>query len=131
MTMVIQNMTSCRYSPCLDLCTAHALDRVQSLIQAVLAKVEKVAKDNITRVADAPVKGELEEKPKEVMKGHALYVKHQADYHKFLLSSLQSGDVVVIVNYKMKLELASIYLNVILVWKERRISPWSTSHKLC
>jgi len=87
--------------------------------------------DNINRVADAAAKDKLEEKLKEVMKGHALYVKHQADYHKFLLSSLQSGDVVVIVNYKMKLELVSIYLNLTLVWKERHISPWSTSHKLC
>ena len=46
------------------------------------------------------------------MKGHALYVKHQADYHKFFLSNLHSGDVLVIVNYKMKLELVSVYLNV-------------------
>lgn len=71
---------------------------MHSLIQAVLAKVEKVAKDNINRVADTGAKDKLEEKPKEMMKSHALYVKHQTDYQKFLLSSLQSGDVIVIVN---------------------------------
>ena len=31
--------------------------------------------------------------------------KHQADYYKFILKNLQSGEAVVIVDYKMKLEL--------------------------
>ena len=36
---------------------------------------------------------------------HLLRTKHQADYHKFLVNNLQPGDVIVIVDYKMKLEL--------------------------
>ena len=36
---------------------------------------------------------------------HLLRTKHQADYHKFVLDSLQPGDAVVIIDYKMKLEL--------------------------
>ena len=45
------------------------------------------------------------------MNSHVLYVshllrtKHQADYHKFILNSLEPGDTVVIIEYKMKLEL--------------------------
>ena len=36
---------------------------------------------------------------------HLLRTKHQADYHKFVLDNLQPGEAVVIVDYKMKLEL--------------------------
>ena len=45
------------------------------------------------------------------MNSHVLYVshllrtKHQADYHKFIFNSLEPGDAVVIIEYKMKLEL--------------------------
>lgn len=37
--------------------------------------------------------------------GHLLRTKHQADYLKFVLDDLQPGEAVVIVYYKMKLEL--------------------------
>jgi len=37
--------------------------------------------------------------------GHLLRTKHQADYHKFVLDNLQHEEAVVIVDYKMKLEL--------------------------
>ena len=76
-----------------------------------MEKVEKVAKDNINRVADTAAKDKLEEELKEVMSSHALYAshllrtKHQADYHKFLLNNLQPGDAIVTIEYKMKLEL--------------------------
>ena len=36
---------------------------------------------------------------------HLLRTKHQADYHNFILNSLELGDAVVIIEYKMKLEL--------------------------
>lgn len=36
---------------------------------------------------------------------HLLRTKHQADYHKFILNSLEPGDAVVIIEYEMKLEL--------------------------
>ena len=36
---------------------------------------------------------------------HLLRTKHQADYHKFVLDNLQPGEAVIIVDYKMKLEL--------------------------
>ena len=37
--------------------------------------------------------------------GHLMRTKHQADYYKFILKNLQSGEAAVIVDYKMKLEL--------------------------
>lgn len=33
-----------------------------------------------------------------------LRIKYQGDYYKFILDNLQLGDVVVVVDYKMKLE---------------------------
>lgn len=36
---------------------------------------------------------------------HLLRTKHQADYHKFILNSLEPGVAVVIIEYKMKVEL--------------------------
>ena len=36
---------------------------------------------------------------------HLLCTKHQADYFKFVLKNLQPSEAVVIVDYKMKLEL--------------------------
>ena len=76
-----------------------------------LAKVDKAAQDTINRLANTATKQKLEEELKKVMNSHALYAshlwrtKHQADYHKFILNSLQPGDAVVIIDYKMNLEL--------------------------
>ena len=103
-----------RHSSCLELCMGHAFGSCTESHPSccsdvvALAKVEKVAKDNINRVADTAAKDKLEEELKEVMSSHACHLlrtKHQADYHKFLLNNLQPGDAIVIVDYKMKLEL--------------------------
>lgn len=62
-------------------------------------------------MAGTATKQQLEGELKEVMNSHVLYAshllrtKHQADYHKFILNSLEPGDAVVIIEYKMKLEL--------------------------
>ena len=37
--------------------------------------------------------------------GHLLHTKHQGDYHKYILDNLQPRQAVVMVDYKMKLEL--------------------------
>ena len=37
---------------------------------------------------------------------HLLRTRHQGDYHKFVLNNLQPGEAVVIIDYKMKLELS-------------------------
>ena len=106
-----------RHSSCLELCMGHAFgsctESHPSCCSDVVAleKVEKVAKDDINRVADTAAKDKLEEELKEVISSHALYAshllrtKHQADYHKFHFNNLQLGDAIVIIEYKMKLEL--------------------------
>ena len=106
-----------KHSPCLELCITHTFGSCRESHPnccsdvVALAKVEKAAQDTINRLADTATKQKLEEELKEVMNSHALYVshllrtKHQADYHKFILNSLQPGDAVVIIEYKMKLEL--------------------------
>ena len=63
------------------------------------------------RIADTSEQDRLKEELKKVMPssllyiGHLLRTKHQGDYHKFVLNNLQPGEAVVIIDYKMKLEL--------------------------
>ena len=99
-----------KHSPCHELCITHAfgscLESHPSCCNDVhaLYKVEKVAKDTINKLADTATKKTMEEELKEVMNSHALYAshllrtKHQADYHKFILNSLQPGYAVVIID---------------------------------
>ncbi|KAJ7322046.1 hypothetical protein OS493_033209 [Desmophyllum pertusum] len=53
----------------------------------------------------------LSEKLKGLMQVHTQYVgnllctKHQGDYYKFVMDNLQPSEAVIIVDYKMKLEL--------------------------
>lgn len=106
-----------KHSPCLELCITHAFGSCRESHSSscsdvvALAKIEKVAQETINRLADTATKQKLQEELKEAMNSHALYAshllrtKHQADYHKFILNSLQPGHAVVIIDYKMKLEL--------------------------
>lgn len=76
-----------------------------------LVQVEKVAEEHIMRIADTSEQARLKEELKEVMTSSVLYAshllrtKHQGNYHKFVLKNLQPGEVVVIIDYKMKLKL--------------------------
>ena len=100
-----------KHSSCLELCITHAFGFCRESHPnccsdvVALAKVDKAAQDTINRLANTATK------QKEVMNSHALYAshlwrtKHQADCHKFILNSLQPGDAVIIIDYKMNLEL--------------------------
>ena len=92
------------------------LDLSQSLIPTVVVMLlpwlsREGCQRHHNRLADTATKQQLEGNLKEVMNSHVLYAshllrtKHQADYHKFILNSLEPGDTVVIIEYKMKLEL--------------------------
>ena len=79
------------------------LSHAQKLIKTValmlmllpLGKVEKAAGENFNKNTDLAVKEKLREDLKEVMTSHASYLshllrtKHQANYHKFLVSNMQ------------------------------------------
>ena len=106
-----------------------------------LHKVQKIIDNYLQndvcyqRVADTSNRNRLKEELKDVMScsvlyvSHLLHTKHQGDYQKFVLNNLQPGEAVVIIDYKMKLELG-VRLREIqrLVWQERHISPWPPCH---
>ena len=106
-----------RHSPCLELCMAHAFgSRTETHPNSCpdvvgLAQVEEVVNVHIMRTADTSERDRLKEESKEVKAsnmlyiGHLLKTKHQGDHHKFVLNNLQPGEAVVIIDYKMKLEL--------------------------
>lgn len=62
-------------------------------------------------MSDAEKKEELKTTLDEIMSkhwdyvGHLLRTKHQGDYYRFILKNLSAGEIVVIMDYKMKLEL--------------------------
>ena len=76
-----------------------------------LVQVEKVVNIHVMRIGDTSKRDRLKDELKEVMTSNVLYIghllrtKHQRDYHKFVLNNLQPGKAVVIIDYKMKLEL--------------------------
>lgn len=97
-----------RHSPCLELCMQHAFGCCNQAHPSscpdvvALVEVEKVLEHHLAR---------LKEELKEVMASNVLYVshllrtKHQSEYHKFTLENLKPGEAVIIIDYKMKLEL--------------------------
>ena len=48
--------------------------------------------------------GEIESNYKEYL-AHLIRTQHQGGYYRFILANLRPGDVVVIIDYKMKVEL--------------------------
>ncbi|KAJ7377703.1 hypothetical protein OS493_027265 [Desmophyllum pertusum] len=106
-----------RHSPCLELCMSHAFGSCSESHPSCfpdvvrLLEVEKYVKETLPRIANAAEHDQLMEDLQDVMNTHTQYVshllrtKHQGDYYKFILANLQPGDAVVIVDYKMKLEL--------------------------
>ena len=106
-----------RHSPCLELCIAHAFGSCSEAHPnscsdvVALVQVEKVEQEHIGRIADRSECDRLKEELKEAMTSSVLYTshllrtRHQGDYHKFVLNNLQPGEAVVIIDYKMKLEL--------------------------
>ena len=51
---------------------------------------------------------------------HLLRTKHQGGYHQFVLNNLQPGEALVIVDYKMKLELGVRTREIQRDWYEKR-----------
>lgn len=105
-----------RHSPCLELCMQHAFGCCNQAHPSscpdvvALVEVEKVLEHHLARLA-ASEQERLKEELKEVMASNVLYVshllrtKHQSEYHKFTLENLKPGEAVIIIDYKMKLEL--------------------------
>ena len=106
-----------RHSPCLELCMSHAFGACTEQHPNVcsdftgLLEVEKYVKDTLPRILDASEQKRIKEVLEDAITMHVQYTshllrtKHQAVYYKFILNNLQPGDAVVVVDYKMKLEL--------------------------
>lgn len=106
-----------RHSPCLELCMSHAFGSCSEPHPSIcsdatgLLEVEKYVKEIMPGITDASDQKRVKEELEDVMSTHVQYAshllrtKHQGDYYKFILDNLQPGDAVVVVDYKMKLEL--------------------------
>ena len=106
-----------RHSSCLELCMNYAFGSCtqshdNSCPEAMaLYEVDRTVSNLLLGHASTADQGKITGALKEIMKvheqyvGHLLRTKHQGDYHKFVLDNLQPGEAVVIVDYKMKLEL--------------------------
>ena len=106
-----------RHSTCLELCLTHAFGTCSEEHPDSLQEVTQFyqACDNLStslQNSSNSVTGEkLEQKLQESISTHWSYVshllrtKHQADYYKYVLKNLKPGECVVVVDYKMKLEL--------------------------
>ena len=108
------------HSPCLELCMSHALgaqrsseehpDTVEemSLFYSSRESLEEALE---TSSCGLPMKVKLKEKLNESVNrhldytGHLIRTKHQSDYYHYVLKNLKPGECVVIIDYKMKLEL--------------------------
>lgn len=101
-----------RHSPCLELCMDHAFSSCMKVhdSSSEAVGIYEVA-SSVKGLLDAHEQRKLTEELDGLLAVHKQYVshllrtKHQSDYYKFILNNLQPGECVVIVDYKMKLEL--------------------------
>lgn len=107
-----------KHSPCLELCMSYAFDSCTEEHKAMGADFAPFY------AAHSCLLGEIESLPGNVTKtelksrlaemynihydylSHLLRTKHQDEYYKFVLKCLKPGECVMIIDYKMKLELA-------------------------
>lgn len=106
-----------RHSPCLELCMNNAFTSCSQPHDrfcpdaCVLYDVCKQLRTLLSSVTSASERESLTKELDELMKVHTQYVahllctRHQSDYYKYILDNLQPGEAVIIVDYKMKLEL--------------------------
>ena len=74
-------------------------------------KFRKEIKDALNGIIDTSKKASFTKSWEQIELNHKEYLahivrtKHQGDYYRYVLSNLQPGEVVVIIDYKMKVEL--------------------------
>ena len=87
---------------------------------------------SIESMTDVSAKDDLKARLGEVYKvhfdywGHLLRTKHQGDYYKFVLKNLKPGECVMVIDYKMKLELGKRTGEIQRDWYGKRgdIAAW-------
>ncbi|XP_044164132.1 uncharacterized protein LOC122948377 [Acropora millepora] len=105
-----------RHSTCKELCMSHAFGSCTEEHPDQCAEVTnfydacKTVSSAIELCAPS-LRVKLQEKLADTVSthweyvGHLLRTKHQADYYQYILKNLRPGEFVVVVDYKMKLEL--------------------------
>ena len=109
-----------RHSSCLELCMTHAFETEcpkthldHSTDAFKIYEVSSTLRELICNLPENICQASLHEKLQEIESTHTEYVahllrtKHQRQYHQFLLKSLEPGELVMITDYKMKLELGA------------------------
>ena len=106
-----------RHSSCSELCLDFALGQC-SLEHTHLSpeidkfhSLRKSVKEAVGKVTISQKKSTLSKTCQQVEANHRQYIshlirtKHQGGYYRYILSNLHSGEIVVIIDYKMKVEL--------------------------
>lgn len=106
-----------RHSPCLELCmnnTFGSCTQPHDNVCLEASKLFDVGKDLRELLPNVASANECESLTKELdsmmniytqYAAHLLRTKHQGEYYKFIQDNLQPGEAIVIIGYKMKLEL--------------------------
>ena len=122
-----------KHSPCLELCMAHAFDSCSEEHSADVAEISLVYEVHNSLLQSieslscedsqqSELKSRLDEKLKVNFDylGHLLRTKHQADYYKYVQNNLKPGECVVVIDYKMKLELGKRIREIQREWYGKR-----------
>ena len=105
-----------KHSPCLELCMSYAFDACTEDHRAMCADISPfcaIYSSLLREIEMLPDASRTELKPRLTelcgvhydYLSHLLRTKHQGDYYKFVLKNLKPGECVMIIDYKMKLEL--------------------------
>ena len=82
--------------------------------------------ESVDGISDQSVKSDLTARLQELFKvhtdylGHLLRTKHQGDYYKFILKNLKPGECVMVIDYKVKLELGKRVREIQRDWYGKR-----------
>ena len=106
-----------RHSTCAELCLDYALGDCRSEHHHLSSDMEKFHElrkqvtEAVERIGDEQKKAKLSMTWKEVVSHHEEYLahlirtKHQGGYYQYIIDNLAPGEVIVIIDYKMKVEL--------------------------
>lgn len=122
-----------KHSPCLELCMTHAFDSCSEGHSADVSEISLVYKvhDTLKQSIESlccedSQKSKFNSRLDEKLKvnfdylGHLLRTKHQADYYNYVLKNLKPGECVVVIDYKMKLELGKRIREIQREWYGKR-----------
>ena len=120
------------HSSCLELCQSHAFSSCPEEHQAVCTDISPIYNvyssvlESVDGISDQSVKSDLTAGLQELFKvhtdylGHLLRTKHQGDYYKFILKNFKPGECVMVIDYKVKLELGKRVREIQRDWYGKR-----------